>query len=146
LEPKITISQVVSARDIENAIAQAAPWKAPGNDYLPIGLLKACGRPLYKILALLAQRCLELQWVPARLKEAIVIVLPKPGKTPADYLTPGGYRPISLLPTIGKVVETVVTKRITEAAEAYGLLPDEQMGNREHRSTDLAIRLVVAQI
>ena len=39
-----------------------------------------------------------------------------------------------------------MAKRVTKAAEAYGLLPDEQMGNREHRSTELAIRLVVAQV
>ena len=43
------------------------------------------------------------------------------------------------------MIEVVVTKRVTEAAEAYGLLPEEQMGNREHRSTELAIQLVVAQ-
>jgi hypothetical protein len=39
-----------------------------------------------------------------------------------------------------------VARRVTEAAEAYGRLPAEQMGNREHRSTKLAIRLVVAQV
>ena len=44
------------------------------------------------------------------------------------------------------MIEAVVARRITGAAEAYGLLPVEQMGNREHRSTELAIRLVVAQI
>jgi hypothetical protein len=51
-----------------------------------------------------------------------------------------------LLPTIGKVIEAIVAKRVTEAAEANNLLPEEQMGNRAHRSTELAIRLVVAQV
>jgi hypothetical protein len=74
------------------------------------------------------------------------VVLQKPEKTPETYQTPGGYRPIALLPTVGKVIEALVAKRITSAAEAYGLLPAEQMGNREHRSTELAIRLVVAQV
>ena len=64
-----------------------------------------------------------------RLKEAIAIVLLKPSKALADYLKPSSYRPISLLPTIGKVIEAIVTKRITKAAEAYSLLPEEQMGN-----------------
>jgi hypothetical protein len=49
-----------------------------------------------------------------------------------------------LLPTIGKVIEAIVAKRVTEVAEANNLLPEEQMGNRAHRSTELAIRLVVA--
>ena len=74
------------------------------------------------------------------------MVLQKPGKQPAAYRTVGGYRPIALLPTLGKVIEAIVAKRVTEAAEAYGLLPDKQMGNRAHRSTELAIRLVVAQV
>ena len=38
----------------------------------------------------------------------------------------------------------MVARKVTEAAEVYGLIPPEQMGNREHRSTKLAIRLVVA--
>jgi hypothetical protein len=37
-----------------------------------------------------------------------------------------------------------VARRITEAVEWNGLLPDEQMGNRAYRSTELAIWLVVA--
>jgi hypothetical protein len=73
-------------------------------------------------------------------------VLQKPGKPPATYWTPVGYRPIALLPTIGKVIEAIVAKRVTEAAEANNLLPEEQMGNRAYRSTELAIRLVVAQV
>ena len=56
----------------------------------------------------------------------------KPGKELAVYKTPRGYRPIALLPTIGKVVEAVVARKVIEAAEAYGLLPIEQIGNREH--------------
>src|SRR4029450_13549116 len=48
--------------------------------------------------------------------------------------------------TLGKVIEAVVARRITGAAEAYGLLPDELIGNRAHRSTELAVRLVVAQV
>ena len=62
------------------------------------------------------------------------------------YKTPGGYRPIALLPINGKVVEAVVARKVIEAAEAYSLLPTEQIGNREYRSTELAVRLVVAQV
>jgi hypothetical protein len=72
------------------------------------------------------------------------MVLQKPGKPPAIYRTPAGYRPIALLPTIGKVIEAIVAKRVTEVAEANNLLPEEQMGNRAYRSTELVIQLVVA--
>ena len=68
-------------------------------------------------------------------KRAKTIVLPKPGKAPSAYQAAGGYRPIALLPTLEKVIESVVARKVTQAAEANGLLPDEQIGNRAHRST-----------
>jgi len=94
----------------------------------------------------LTTRCFQLAFYPPGFKEAKTIVLAKPGKTPATYKTPGGYRPIALLPTLGKAIETIMATRVAAAAERHGLLPDEQMGNRQHRSTEVAIRLVVAQV
>jgi hypothetical protein len=72
------------------------------------------------------------------------MVLQKPGKTPETYHTPISYRPIALLPTIRKVIEALVARKVTRATKAYGLLPTKQIGNREYRSTKLAIRLIVA--
>ena len=111
-----------------------------------MGFLKACGDPLYAVLAALATRCFQLGWFPSRFKRAKTVVLQKAGKAPEVYKTPGGYRPIALLPTLGKVIGAVAARRITTAAEVYGLLPAEQMGNRAHSSTELAVRLVVAQV
>lgn len=145
-EPKFQVQQPVTYDDISNALSKSGPWKAPGEDQLPVGLLKACGTPLYRVLAVLTTRCFELGWFPGRFKRAKTVILHKPGKPPATYRTPAGYRPIALLSTLGKVIEAMAARRITAAAEAYGLPPDEQMGNREHRSTELAIRLVVAQV
>ena len=145
-DPRFSIEEKVTTRDIEATLSKISPWKALGDDYLPTGLLKACGRPLFEVLAVLAEACFRLGWFPGRFKRAKTVVLQKPGKTPDTYRTPGGYRPIALLPTVGKLIEAIVAKRVTSAAEAHGLLPAEQMGNREHRSTELAIRLVVAQV
>jgi hypothetical protein len=41
------------------------------------------------------------------------------------------------------MIEAIVARRITKAVEAYRLLPTEQMGNREYRSIELTVRLVV---
>ena len=43
-------------------------------------------------------------------------------------LAPGAYRPISLLNTIGKLLEAVMARRLSFFAEKYGLLPDTQFG------------------
>lgn len=50
------------------------------------------------------------------------MVLRKPGKP--DYLVPRAYRPISLLNTLGKLLEIVIARRLLYLAEKYGLLPD----------------------
>ena len=94
----------------------------------------------------MATKCFKLGWFPKGLKHAKVTVLQKPGKEPAAYKTAEGYRPIALLPSIGKLIEAIMAARITKAAEEHGLLPEEQMGNRQHRSIDLAVRLLVTQV
>ena len=101
---------------------------------------------MFRVLAVLTEACLRLGWFPQRLKRAKTVVLQKPGKTLQTYRTPGGDRPIALLQTVGKVIEALVARRVTEATEAHGLLPAEHMGDREHRSTELAVRLIVAQV
>ena len=45
------------------------------------------------------------------------MVLTKPRKLPATYRTPKGYRPIALLPTLGKVLEAILAKRVAKATE-----------------------------
>src|SRR5271157_451988 len=54
----------------------------------------------------------------------------------------GGWRPISLLSATGKILETVIARRLAKAAEEYSLLPEKQFGCRPVRSTELAVRLM----
>lgn len=126
------------------AIGKASPWKAPGEDLLFIGLLKAYRKPLANVIAILTTRCLQLGWFSNWGKRAKTIVLPKMGKPPAIYQTPRGYRPIDLLLTVAKVMELVVANKVIQAAETNSLLSNEQVGNRAYRSTELAVRLVAA--
>ena len=84
-----------------------------------------------------------MEWFPKGLKYTKVTVLQKVGKELAAYKTAGGYRPIALLSSIGKVIKAIIATRISRAAEENGLLLEEQMGNRQGRSTDLAVRLLV---
>jgi hypothetical protein len=82
-------------------------------------------------------------YFPRRFKIAKVTVLPKPNKTITQKATPGAWRPISLLNTIGKIVEAAFARRITNVAKAKHLLPDGQMGNKRGRSTDLAVKIII---
>jgi hypothetical protein len=54
----------------------------PGTSHeLPLGFLKACGEPLFRYIAWLANASLEIGYFPRAFKYAKVIILPKLGKT-----------------------------------------------------------------
>jgi hypothetical protein len=53
------------------------------------------------------------------------------------------YRPISLLNTLGKLLEAMMAKKLSLFAESHGLLTDTQFGGRQGRNTERAL-LVLA--
>ena len=120
------------------------PDKCPGADDIPNRFLQAMGEPLIKALQGLAAAVLKASYYPKSLRAARTIVLRKPSKP--DYADPGAWRPIALLSTIGKVIETLATRKLSSLAEQAGLLPNSQMGNRKNRSTETALELLVEQI
>ncbi|KAL3260473.1 hypothetical protein ABHI18_004540, partial [Aspergillus niger] len=54
--------------------------------------------------------------------------------------------PISLLATLGKILESVVVERISHAVETYRLLPTSHFGARKQRSAEQALVLLQEQI
>jgi hypothetical protein len=74
-------SQRVTADEIEGILRNVRPWKAPGEDNIATGLLKACGKPLHQTLAALIISSFIAAYFPRRFKIAKITVLPKPNKT-----------------------------------------------------------------
>ena len=142
----VRIRQQVTSEDVADTLRKMSPWKAPGNDLLPTGFLKMYGKPLHQVLAKIATASFRLGHFPQQFRSALVVVLRKAGKPEEVTRTPGGWRPISLLSTIGKVIKATISDRIAEAAEEHKLLPEGQIGNRRQRSTDLAIRLITKAV
>ena len=75
-------------------------------------------------------------------KQAVVVPVAKPQKP--DYSIAKAYRPVSLLECTGKLLEKIVTKRISdEIANIPDILPNNQFGSRpQHSTVDAAITLV----
>ena len=72
-------------------------------------------------LTRLFQAYFDLRYYLRFFKEANTVILKKPNKP--DYSEPKVYRPIALLDILGKVLETVISKRLSRLAESYSLLP-----------------------
>lgn len=90
------------------------------------------------------QLSLERGQMPEQWRHAKIIPLKKPGK--ADYTIAKAWRPISLLPTLGKLLESVMAERLSHAAETYGLLPANHFGAQKQRSVEQALMLLQEQI
>ena len=76
---------------------------------------------------------------PQSWREALIILIPKPGK---DHFSPLNYRPISLTSCICKTVERMINERLVWYLEKNGLLAKQQCGYRSNRSTvDHLVRL-----
>ncbi|GBL89666.1 hypothetical protein AVEN_104622-1 [Araneus ventricosus] len=81
-------------------------------------------------------KCLHLGMFPDPLKLGNIVLFEKEGKPEEEA---SSYRLISLLSTIGKVLEKLLTQRVSYHLERLNKISDNQYGFREGRSTELAI-------
>lgn len=82
--------------------------------------------------------------LPTEWRTAKIIPLKKPDK--GNYTLAKAWRPISLLSTLGKVLESIVSERISYMVEIFGLLPANHFGARKKRSTEQGLMLLQENI
>jgi ribonuclease HI/exonuclease III len=140
----INIPQRISVRELHRAISKTKKDSAPGPDGIPNRIVKLIARDTPEILLRLFQACLDRGIHPTAFKKATTIIIRKFRKE--NYSDPAAYRPIALLNTLGKTLESIISERIRFAAESHALLPATQMGGRRMRSTDTAIQLITEKI
>ena len=126
----------VTAHEIHSAIWASGAWKAAGPDHVVNLCLRQCESLLLPHLIAIFSASLECQFLPWQWRCAEVLAIPKPGGDPS---LPKGYRPISLLSCISKVLERIVTNRLTFYLETQLQLSDHQFGFRRTRSTEWAL-------
>ncbi|OAQ59084.1 retrovirus polyprotein [Purpureocillium lilacinum] len=134
----------LTLEEIEEKVMAAKPWKAPGEDNLPAIVWKQLWHVVKYRVWTLFDSSIRDGVVPHQWRTAKIIPLKKPEK--GDYTVTKAWRPISLLSTLGKILEAVAAERISYAVEAYGLLPANHFGARKRRSADQALMLLQEQI
>ena len=117
--------------DIELACSELSSTSAAGPDGIPASLLKVCRKELKKPLFLLWRSSLSQGVIPPDL----LLVLISPVHKGGSKAEPARYRPVALTSHIIKVFERVVRRALVIHLETQGLLPTDQHGFREYRST-----------
>jgi len=117
-----------SEEEVKKAVFKGKPFGAPGLDGIPNVLLRRLYPILKDSIAGIFNAVLRLQHFPRIWRTAKVVTVPK---------TSGGYRPISLLNTLGKAFEALISARFAFKIEK--MLHDNQHGFRKQRSTQTAL-------
>jgi len=108
---------------------------APGADGLSANIVKAAWPALCAHMLRLVNNCLRLAKFPDTWKDARIVVLLKSKNK--DPLIPKSYRPVSLLPVLGKILEEVICDIVEY--EIGNHLSTDQHGFRPGRSTSSAL-------
>ena len=121
--------------EIIKIISNLVLRKACGYDLISNRILKATIQVISPHLVQLYNNCMSQGIFPDAYKKAQVIPLYKGG----DKEDVNSYRPISLLPALGKLLEKVISVRIVKFFDKFDLFCPQQFGFRSKFSTEYAI-------
>lgn len=95
--------------ELAYALKTLKPDKAPGLDLLDVRMVRAIFETSRYLLLRLFNSCARISFFPDKWKQAEVVFFVKKGKEARDK---SAYRPICLLPVLGKVFEKLIKLRL----------------------------------
>lgn len=123
--------QQASAKSVLKEIRSLNSRKAPGVDGITALDLKLIGAKIAEVISQLINSSIKLSKYPNELKTGIVRPIHKKGKQDDC----NNYRPITILPTVDKVVEKTISKQIQAFYKENNVITDKQFGFQCDRST-----------
>ena len=134
----------LTKEEIAAALAKSSPSSAPGPNGVPYSVWKKVNTANPSLLLDLLAPLVAFGYHPTSLKHANGVVLDKPGKP--SYDTPASFRIIVLLKTVSKVLECILTIRLTSLARKAGLLHPNQCSSLPGRSTSDAVATLTHEV
>jgi len=126
--------RLVSQSLVSNIIDNLSSKNSCGHDGISVKLLKHVKMELVPSITSIINQSLHHGIFPDQLKLAKITPLYKSG--PKNEFN--NYRPISILPSVSKVLEKVISSQLIEYFEANNLLPISQYAYRKGHSTEHA--------
>ena len=116
--------------------------KAHGHDEISVRIIKICHEALVKPSSLIYKKCISTGIFLDVWKKSNIVPVYKTG----DKQIIDNYRPISLLPICGKILEKILSNSIYEFLEESDLLLEHQSGFRPSDSCEYQLLSVVHDI
>ena len=117
--------------EVCNIITSMKAKNSSGHDFISSKFIKSIQNSICKPLSIIFNKSFETGTIPKHIKIAKVIPIYKC----KEKHEMGNYRPISLLPSISKIIEKLVHKRLYSFCENNDILNDNQYGFRPKHST-----------
>lgn len=115
---------------------------APGWDNVSSRFLKISHEYMVPVLTHLFNLCLTKGMFPTPLKKSIIVPVHKGG----DRDDVSNYRPISILPSLSKILEKLINTRLIGYLETKYILSNSQFGFRVGKSTEDAVVSITSHI
>ena len=113
--------------EVTELIHRLNSGKAPGHDQISNKAIKELPVKGIALISAIFNVILRLEYYPKTWKSSLITLIPKPGKTIHET---SSYRPISLLHTLSKLFEKLLTNRLLPLLEDLKTLPDHQFDFR----------------
>ena len=134
----------ITMEEVSAAIRKPPPHNAPGEDELPNIMPQKGLLALREPLTWLFNECLKQGHHPISFKSSITVALRKPEKK--DYSISKHYRPIALLSTLGKALESIVASRLLYLGTEHTLIPENHFDGRKGTTTEHALHMLTEKI
>uniref|UniRef100_A0A8C6KLF3 Reverse transcriptase domain-containing protein n=1 Tax=Nothobranchius furzeri TaxID=105023 RepID=A0A8C6KLF3_NOTFU len=128
----------ITEAEIRKAIASMKNGKSPGYDRLPVEYYKTFADIVAPILREVYQEMFVKGCVAPTFNEAVISLIPKPGKDPTD---PSSYRPISLLNLGCKILTKIQATRLQRVLP--NIIHPNQVGFMKNRTSTDNVRLLL---
>jgi len=111
----------VCEKDVVDALRTKLNWKAPGRDQIANFWLKQL-TATHKHIAVLFNKLIEEDQILEWLMAGVAFLISKNGNTE----NPKNYRPVTCLPTIYKLMTSIISRHLQKYVDDENLMPREQ--------------------
>jgi len=129
--------------ELNEKLLAAKSKTSPGEDKVTYNIISESSDSFKEFLGELYGTCITVGYFPKPWKEALGIMIPKKDKEPWN---PKNYRPISLLSCIGKILERILSDRLTKFLQRESIINDWQRAYLQKKEGSEHIYKISAQL